>query len=343
LSTLNLAVKTPPRDGIVKNAWYLAAWSDEVTTGMLARRIAGEPLVLGRDGEGAAFALLDRCPHRRYPLSEGTLDGDTLTCGYHGFRFGIDGTCLSVPAQANVPASANVRPYPLVEEYGGIWVFPGDPSKAATTKRPQHPWITEWPSAHGYAPLKARASLLIDNLLDLSHETFIHAAGIGTPEVAETPIETERVGDVLWVKRRMYGVAIPPNYARSTGLSGPIDRFQEIEYTPPCLYVLHSRVAAAGDTGPGFRSNIVYCITPETERTTHNFYAICREPRDAGDTAKPNSNQRNTVAEDTRALELLERTLTEDDDDAPEVSIGIDRGGLIGRRMIADLLRLEMP
>jgi vanillate O-demethylase monooxygenase subunit len=346
LSTLNLLTKTPPRDGIVKNAWYLAAWSDELANGqMLARRIAGEPMVLGRDNDGAAFALVDRCPHRRYPLTEGRFDGETITCGYHGFRFGLDGTCIGVPAQTNVPASANVRPFPLTEEYGGLWVFPGDPALAAMTVRPVHPWITEWPSATGYAPLKARASLLIDNLLDLSHETYIHASGIGTPEVAETPVDTERVGNALWVRRKMYGVECPPNYARSTGLSSPIDRFQEIEYTPPCLYVLHSRVAAAGDRGRGFNSKVIYCITPETERTMHNFFAICREPQTADDRQRPLTNQRNTVVEDTLALELLERTLSEDEAEGqavPEVSIGIDRGGLIGRRMIADLLRLEM-
>ncbi|CAM5655423.1 hypothetical protein SVIOM342S_09821 [Streptomyces violaceorubidus] len=38
----------------------------------------------------------------------------------------------------------------------------------------------------------------------------------------------------------------PPFYARSTGISGRIDRWQDIEYHAPCLYVLHSRVAPAG-------------------------------------------------------------------------------------------------
>jgi vanillate O-demethylase monooxygenase subunit len=325
---------------MIANAWYLAAWSDEVGTATLARRIAGEPMVLARDLAGAAFALHDRCPHRRYPLSEGTFDGETLICGYHGFRFDRHGTCVGVPGQTSVPGSANVRTYPLVEHDGGIWVFPGDPARATETSPPRHPWIVEWPSRHGHAPLKARASLLIDNLLDLSHETFVHATGIGTPEVAETPIEVERDGGTLWVKRRMYGVPCPPNYQLYTGLTGTIDRFQDIEYTPPCLYVLHSRVAEAGDDGRGFHTKIVYGVTPETEHTTHNFYAICREARPPFGDALPPANQKNTVAEDTRALELLERTLA-GDPDAPEVSIGIDRGALIGRRMLADLLRAE--
>jgi hypothetical protein len=75
---------------VIKNAWYLAAWSDEVATATLARRIAGEPMT-------------------------------------------------------SVPASANVRTYPLVEHDGGIRVFPGDAELAAVAPVPHHPWITAWP------------------------------------------------------------------------------------------------------------------------------------------------------------------------------------------------------
>jgi phenylpropionate dioxygenase-like ring-hydroxylating dioxygenase large terminal subunit len=335
----DIIAKTAPSDAIVKNAWYLAAWSDEVSHALFARRIAAEPMVLYRTESGTAVALADRCPHRRYPLSAVLLAGDVLQCGYHGFRFGSDGTCLSVPGQAKVPLSANVRSFPLVEQYGQIWVFPGDPALADAAKIPSAPWISEWWSATGCEPLNARASLLIDNLLDLSHETYIHS-GIGSPEVAETPIEVERDGDVLWVRRKMYDVECPPNYAKSTGLTSPIDRSQEIQFFAPGFYVLHVRVAKAGDTGPGFHSKVIYGITPETARTTHNFYAICRDvPRDPNQ--KPFSGQRNTVREDTDALELLERWIVADPENVPEVSIGIDRGGLLGRRMLADLVRRE--
>jgi phenylpropionate dioxygenase-like ring-hydroxylating dioxygenase large terminal subunit len=335
----DIIAKAASNDAIVKNAWYIAAWSNEVSQELLARRIADEPMVLYRSSDGTAAALLDRCPHRKYPLSAGKLDGDVVQCGYHGFRFDTDGTCLSVPGQVKVPLSANVRSFPLVEQFGQIWVFPGDPALADAAKIPHVPWTGDWWTTTGHAPLNARAGLLIDNLLDLSHETYIHA-GIGSPEVAETPIEVERDGDVLWVRRKMYGVACPPNYAKSSGLSSPIDRSQEIQFFAPSFYVLHVRVAAAGDTGPGILSKVVYGITPETKHTTHNFYGICRDlPRDPH--KRPFSGQRNTVQEDTDALERLERALIADPDNVPEVSIGIDRGGLLGRRMIADLLRKE--
>jgi len=336
----DIIAKVGPSDAIVKNAWYLAAWSDEIAaTALFARRIADEAMVFYRTASGIS-ALADRCPHRKYPLSAGRLEGgDVLQCGYHGFRFDAAGTCLSVPGQSKVPLSANVRAYPCVEQFGQVWVFPGDAALADAAKIPHVPWTTEWWSAVGVEPLNARSSILIDNLLDLSHETYLHA-GIGTPEVAETPIDVQREGDVLWVKRTMNNVECPPNYAKSTGLSSPIDRTQDIQFFAPGFYVLHVRIAQAGDTGKGFLSKVVYGITPETARTTHNFYGICRDiERKTGE--KPFSGQKNTVREDTDALELLERWLIADPDNVPEVSIGIDRGGLVGRRMIAEMVRKE--
>jgi vanillate O-demethylase monooxygenase subunit len=138
----------------------------------------------------------------------------------------------------------------------------------------------------------------------------------------------------------MFGVECPPNYAQATGLQSPIDRRQEIQFFAPSFYVLHVRIAKAGDTGRGFLSKVVYGITPETARTTHNFYGICRDvPRDGNEV--PYTAQRNTVREDTECLELLESWVAGDTDNVPEVSIGIDRGGLLGRRMIAEMVRRE--
>ena len=333
----------PPSDAIAMNAWYVAAWSGEVSTALLPRRIAGKALVLFRTQRGVT-ALADRCPHRAFPLSAGRLDGDVLTCSYHGFQFDAGGTCLGVPGQARAPGSANARTYPVVERDGAIWVFPGDSARADAAAIPAHPWLTQWWSALGHETIAARASLLIDNLLDLSHETFLHARGIGTPEVAETPIEVERHGDVLHVSRRMYGVACPPSFQASTGLRSPIDRTQEIQFFPPSFYVLHSRLAPAGDTGHGFHNKVVYGITPETARTSHLFYGVCRELDGRGEIpeAARQSTQSRTVGEDKRALELLEAEIAAEPDAPPEVSIGIDRGGLLGRRMIAELVAREM-
>ena len=56
--------------------WYPIAWSRELKPGhMLARRYAGEPVVVVRAKDGTLFALEDRCAHRQVPLSHGVVKG----------------------------------------------------------------------------------------------------------------------------------------------------------------------------------------------------------------------------------------------------------------------------
>ena len=50
---------------MLKNAWYVAAWSDELGAVPLERRIIGERVVLYRKADGGAVALAGLCPHRR--------------------------------------------------------------------------------------------------------------------------------------------------------------------------------------------------------------------------------------------------------------------------------------
>jgi vanillate O-demethylase monooxygenase subunit len=329
---------------LVKNQWYLGAFSTEIVHQPFQRWIADEAIVFFRtEGDGSVAALADRCPHRKYPLSKGYLIGDTLRCGYHGFTFDPHGTCVSVPGQTQIPASTKVREYPIVEQDGIVWVWPGDPARADRTLIPAMPWITEWTSITGYAYLRARAILLVDNLLDLSHETFLHPTSIGQAEVAETPIAVEERNGVVHASRHMDGVECPPFYVNATGMTGSIDRWQDIEFTPPGLYVLHIRVAPAGQADGGYHMKVLYGITPETSRTTHDFWIVSR------DFARENTmisesvgrQQAAVVDEDVAALDALEVMIASEAVRTPEVSIGIDRGGLMARRLIGELVKRE--
>ena len=58
---------------LLRNAWYIAAWADEIGGEPLARRICNDPVVLFRDGAGKVGVLTDRCCHRAAPLHRGTV------------------------------------------------------------------------------------------------------------------------------------------------------------------------------------------------------------------------------------------------------------------------------
>ena len=336
---------TFPRDH-----WYVIASSNEVGRDLLARTICGEHLVLYRTESGEAVAMNDRCSHRGYPLSVGTLIGDEVQCGYHGLRFDSCGTCTWAPGQDRVPSRANIHVRPVVEQGPWIWAWMGDPSAPDHSRLPNTPWFddAEWASVDGMEPLPSRYGLLIDNLLDLSHETFLHAGFIGTPEVAETPIDTEvdEYNGIVYVSRRMESVECPPFYSETTGLSTPIDRWQDVEYHAPGYYLLHVRVAAAGvqpnddGTDPdAAHVKVLYAITPVDDHNTLDFWAVSRDfALDDTETdtfiAKMN---RDVVLQDVEALTLIEQRLG-DDWNPPEVSFKIDTGGLAGRRLLAGMI-----
>ena len=331
-----------------RDQWYVAAYGFEVTRELLARTICGEPLALYRTEAGEPVALADRCVHRRFPLSESRLEGDKVVCGYHGFTYDTSGTCVFVPGQTRIPRTARVASYPVVEQDSFLWVWIGDKDRVDATTIPRAPWLADpaYTTVSGMEPLAARYSLLVDNLLDLSHETYLHGGYIGTPEVANTPITTEvdEERGIVYVSRHMADAACPPFYAKSTGITGRITRWQDIEYHPPCLYVLHSRIAPVGvlppENGPddqAFHVEVVYAITPATEHSTLDFWAVARDFARDDESVSDflRTNNRDVVMQDVNALNILEQVIASEPAGGQELSINIDAGALAARRILA--------
>jgi vanillate O-demethylase monooxygenase subunit len=330
--------------------WYVAGHGHEVRRGLLARTILGEPIVFYRTVTGDPVGLADRCVHRRFPLSQSTLDGDRVVCGYHGFTYDPSGACVSVPAQQRIPRTARVKRYPVVERDSLLWVWIGDESAADPAAIPRAPWLAGagWATVSGMEHVPARYSLVVDNLLDLSHETYLHAGTIGTPEVAATPITTEVDDDrgIVYVSRHMVGAECPPFYAKSTGIQTRIDRWQDIEYHPPCLYQLHVRVAPTGvppepDDRGAFHVEVVYAITPETAHTTHLSWAVARDfALDDPEVSQfLHDSNRTVIGQDIAALTTLERVVAEEAAGYRELSVNIDTGGLGARRLLKRMVR----
>lgn len=190
-------------------------------------------------------------------------------------------------------------------------------------------------------PIDADYGLLVDNLLDLSHETYLHGGYIGTPEVAETPITTEvdEAAGVVRVSRHMMDAACPPFYARSTGIEGRITRLQDIEYFAPCLYLLHSTITPVGQQSPLFRTEITYAITPAAPGKVYDFWAVSRDfaRDDAEVTEFLRDFNHQVVMQDVDALNLLQRALDQEPAGFQELSVNIDTGGLAARRILAAL------
>ena len=116
--------------------WWVVALSEAVHGDKaLAVTCEGEQLAVFRDGRGVVFALEDRCPHRRVPLSPGPVKAGGLQCPYHGWTFdGATGLCNDIPnlrRDERVPARYAVRAFPAAEANGFIHVWRGAGTPAA--------------------------------------------------------------------------------------------------------------------------------------------------------------------------------------------------------------------
>lgn len=328
----------------VRNAWYVIAWSEEVGRQPMERTVLGEPVVLYRTEDGAPVALADECAHRGYPLSAGRLIGDRIQCGYHGFEFDCSGVCVRVPAQERIPRGARVRAYPVVESHRWVWIWMGDPERAATTPVPDTHWMTDpaWDRVTHTRLFGCRASLLHDNLLDLTHEAFLHTSSIGDDAVYENGITVEVGGSTVSVDRFMPNCHPSPLFAKATG-EEKVDRWHTTEFQLPSVHVIHAGVVTPGGRREdGYLLEVLNGITPATEDTTWYFYAFCRN-FSVGDGALNDLLSTSlgdvlTEDEDALALQELRQKRREGTRD---VLIAQDAGVSKARRLLAKMVADE--
>lgn len=266
----------------LRQAWYAAAWPDEVVPGTpLARTIIGEPVLLWRGTSGTLSALADKCPHRSAPLSLGHQQGDGLRCNYHGLMFDTSGACIENP-HGPVLSSLCARSYPLVEKYRMLWIWMGDPEGADPAKIPDYTHIDTPPDtarSKGYMHVAASHKLLEDNILDISHADFMHPNVLGGGSSTRTKQRVEEQPDWLMVEWRPQDEVPLPVFAPLLGDPGTrADMWTEVFWHPNGAMLMHAGATVAGrPEEEGLDTWNAHIMTPETEFTTHYFYCNTRE------------------------------------------------------------------
>jgi vanillate O-demethylase monooxygenase subunit len=264
----------------IKNAWYVGAWAHEVTRKPLQRFMLNEPLVFYRTASGIPVALDDRCIHRFAPLSAGCVEGDNIVCGYHGFTYAPNGTCVAIPGVERTPKKVGVKSYPVVEKWGWIWVWMGDQEKIDETKIPDFHYLDDpkWAGRGDTLNLKGAYNLVYENLLDLTHAKFVHKTTLATDDVTEFPLKIEEVDDTIVVQRAMYGIKSSPLFARAGGFTEPVDHRQHVTFTPPCYISINTTVESAEAASENKIADIriLNALTPETSNTTNYFWSLVR-------------------------------------------------------------------
>ncbi|MDH5538991.1 MAG: aromatic ring-hydroxylating dioxygenase subunit alpha [Rhizobacter sp.] len=337
----DLADETTP---FVRDAWYVAALSDEVSRQPMARRLLGTPVMLYRRLDDSAVALEDRCAHRSFPLSRGSLDGDTVVCGYHGARYDCEGRCQQVPSQVQIPPGAMVRAFALHERGKLLWIWMGAPEQADLQRLPHQDFMDagDWVSSTEHMHLKASYVRLHENLLDLTHLSFLHANSFGTPDYASAPYESnlDEAAGRFTLLRTVMPTRLPPVWAKPTGLEG-VDaaRIAESTFHSPALHVVAVRFHACDQPEaeqPSRAIRTAHIVTPESATSTHYFIQHARNfaRDDDAITQFMHGQLRKAFQEDIDGLEAIESLLGGYAERQPEISFHADRASLAMRRYL---------
>jgi nitrite reductase (NADH) small subunit len=90
------------------NDWKPICRLDEIPL-LGARRVArpqGVAVAVFRNADDQVFALLDRCPHKGGPLSQGIVLGDSVACPLHNWTIGLADGCAKSPHEGCTPRFA---------------------------------------------------------------------------------------------------------------------------------------------------------------------------------------------------------------------------------------------
>ena len=267
----------------LRNAWYAAAWSDDIgDDAPVARTVMDEPIVLFRKADGGVAAIEDRCAHRFAPLSMGKIVGaDRIRCPYHGLEFDGTGACVKNPhGTKNIPPRTRVKSYPVVEKHKAAWIWMGD-KPADAGKVPDFAVLDNVPALHttkrDSIVIKANYQLIIDNLLDLSHTSYLHEGVLGNADTVESEITVEQDGDDVVVGRHATN-SIPPGMFAPFWPDHPprVDKFTKMRWMAPSTLRLFTgicKIGAPPESGTGY--NAIHMLTPQSERSTlYHFTAV---------------------------------------------------------------------
>jgi len=168
---------------IERHLWHpVAAERDVPHDAPLAVRLLGEEIVLWRDAAGTPQAFDDRCPHRGTKLSIGRVCANgELECAYHGWRFGSDGRCVSIPALPDFapPLSHAAKRHALQAACGLLWLRLAEDGEHAPPRFDAEADDRLHKLLVGPFDVGTSAPRIVENFLDLSHFGFVHEGTLG--------------------------------------------------------------------------------------------------------------------------------------------------------------------
>lgn len=341
----------------LRNTWYMAAWDHEVPNDgtLFARTLLNEPVAFFRDSEGVPQALVDRCPHRFAPLHMGKVVGDCVRCPYHGLEFDGSGACTRNPhGDGTIPRAARVKSYVVIERYSAIWIWMGDTARADPSLLADFSSMDPQRRIVGKDYLLARANyqLETDNILDLSHIEFLHGSTLGSEAIKQAQTEVVQDGHTVYSNRLTHNERLTEALEQAYGIpTGQlVDRWLDTRWTAPANMELWVGIAPAGAENPrqiGKRTPFIHLFTPETDTTTHYWFATSYPIRMGAEGERRAANDIRFLrapfeAEDLPMLEAQQRAMGDAEFwSLKPVLLAGDAAAIRARRVLDGLIKAE--
>lgn len=227
-------------------------------------QLANVSYVLFRGPDGKPAALLDRCPHRFAPLSQGKIASDgRLQCPYHGWRFDAQGQGQS-PTQPELK-KCDVPAMQVVEKLGYLWLTAPDVPPSAFPAFDPGDYTFNGAFA---VPFAAPLHVVLDNFSEDEHTPFVHTRlGWDEAHTRDVQYEAHNLEDrteVVYRAPQRASMVAPLLMIRAgdtfhnqwTTRFDPVRTDYRIHWTGP-----------NGAPRPFFTRALIFMV-PETDRTT---------------------------------------------------------------------------
>lgn len=113
-------------NGFVPEGWYWLMRSDEVKKGKAyPAKFLNIDLVLYRGEDDQVRAFDAHCPHMGAHLCDGFVEGNSIRCPFHYWKYDELGKCSEIPAQKEIGTMPGLKSHKVREAYGLVWLWTG--------------------------------------------------------------------------------------------------------------------------------------------------------------------------------------------------------------------------
>lgn len=261
-----------PMGTLLRRYWMPVGASSELAPGgVKAVRLLGEDFALYRAETGEPALLDARCPHRGASLVHGIVEGASLRCAYHGWRFAPDGACVELPTLAPdeaVRARACTRGHRVAELGGLVFAYLG-PEPAPLLPRYD---VFVWPGLRdiGRAEIPCNWLQIMENSVDPVHLEWLHGRHLASVRSAHglpPPTRYGRRHEKIGFDRFAHGIV------KRRVLAGGSRADDDWSVGHPLVFPLMVRVGAQ-------RQHRFQIRVPMDDTHTLHLWYSCYRPRD---------------------------------------------------------------